>query len=290
MNDAELGRLEKVDVREKWPDEARDFTPWLSKNLDLLSKELGISLELVGTEVAVGPYWADIVARIHQNGARAVVENQLMQADPKHLGQLLTYFARRKAKVGVWVATSFWRTNLSAIQLLNKHTAAPDGFYAVRVSVYRNKNSKLVPVFEVIEHTGGWRDRRASDFWDHLAARRPDAPPPIIHPNSNFRRGRHVVKEANLKIVQYFMPDFVRVYVTGNWKEADKAVIAKIKPFRLSLLKTLDKTQFLAGDNPRCTTELKVNTFDRGNWDGMADWLDDQRMKYERVLRNGPSG
>ena len=107
MNDAELGRLEKVNVREKWPDEARDFTPWLSKNLDLLSKELGISLELVGTEVAVGPYRGDIVARIHQNGARVVVENQLMQADPKHLGQLLTYFARRKAKVGVWVATSF---------------------------------------------------------------------------------------------------------------------------------------------------------------------------------------
>ena len=31
---------EEVDVRELWPNEAQDFTPWLAKNLGLLGEEL----------------------------------------------------------------------------------------------------------------------------------------------------------------------------------------------------------------------------------------------------------
>jgi len=31
VTDSQFGRLDKVDVREHWPDEARDFTPWLAE-------------------------------------------------------------------------------------------------------------------------------------------------------------------------------------------------------------------------------------------------------------------
>ncbi len=44
----ELGRLEKIaDLREVWPDEAGDFTPWLARedNLKLLSDTIGIDLD-----------------------------------------------------------------------------------------------------------------------------------------------------------------------------------------------------------------------------------------------------
>jgi hypothetical protein len=61
----QLGRLEPVELRGYWTDEARDFTPWLAQvdNLALLSEAIGMELELEGIEVPVGPYRADIVAR-----------------------------------------------------------------------------------------------------------------------------------------------------------------------------------------------------------------------------------
>ena len=40
-----LGRIESVDLRETWSNEATNFTPWLPGNLDFLGHELGMDLE-----------------------------------------------------------------------------------------------------------------------------------------------------------------------------------------------------------------------------------------------------
>ena len=87
MNQVELGALEQVDVREVWRHEAQDFTPWLAENLDKLSAVLHVDLEREGVEVQVGPYRADIVARIPQDGTRVLIENQLEGANLQHLGR-----------------------------------------------------------------------------------------------------------------------------------------------------------------------------------------------------------
>ena len=42
----DLGAIERVDLREVWPHEAQDFTPWLADNLDKLGEALGLDLEL----------------------------------------------------------------------------------------------------------------------------------------------------------------------------------------------------------------------------------------------------
>ena len=50
-----LGKLEKVRVREAWPDEARNFTPWLAtEGIEILSGELGVDLKVLKREHAVG--------------------------------------------------------------------------------------------------------------------------------------------------------------------------------------------------------------------------------------------
>ena len=44
-----LARLEKVDLRDYWEDEAKDFTPWLSEenNIALLGSTIGMELEVI---------------------------------------------------------------------------------------------------------------------------------------------------------------------------------------------------------------------------------------------------
>ena len=44
MTAVSLGRLEQVDLRTVWPNEASDFTPWLAheENLKLLGETVGI--------------------------------------------------------------------------------------------------------------------------------------------------------------------------------------------------------------------------------------------------------
>ncbi len=72
-----LGKLMEVDIREAWSHEALSFTPWLAANLDRLAEALGITLELVGTEIGVGPFAADIDRPPPSGPSRLLVHHQL---------------------------------------------------------------------------------------------------------------------------------------------------------------------------------------------------------------------
>jgi hypothetical protein len=74
----ELGRLEPVSVRDVWPHEANDFTPWLAlpDNLSLLAETLNLGeLSEVRTEVAVVNFYIDILAKDGLGGG-VLIENQ----------------------------------------------------------------------------------------------------------------------------------------------------------------------------------------------------------------------
>lgn len=59
-----LGRLRTLTAREVWASESQVFTPWLSENLSLLGDTLGlVDLELEATEVAIGDFRLDILAK-----------------------------------------------------------------------------------------------------------------------------------------------------------------------------------------------------------------------------------
>ena len=86
----EVESLVEVPSREVWPDEAKDFTPWLAAHPEHLGKALQMDLELEGVEVAVGPFSADVVLRDANTEHRVVVENLLGTTDHDHLGKLIT--------------------------------------------------------------------------------------------------------------------------------------------------------------------------------------------------------
>jgi hypothetical protein len=294
--DTQLGRLKEVCVRKVWRHEAVDFTPWLSRNLDRLSEVLDIELELEQKEKTVGTHRADIVARTSARGPRVLIENQLELTDLKHLGQILSYLAGLEAHIVIWIAPAFRADHRSAIRWLNQNTSDPYAFFAIRVKTFQIEQSSYAPTFEVLEKPNEWsqmvqRIRKSTenhrfqrDFWTHCYGRWPISLGLANgFANSRFRRW---IEEADLRVTLLLREDSVRVYVTGNRDEEDEEVFGRIDKYRSNLLKSLEGSHFLRDKNPRCTTELEVNTRDRNNWDRMADWLFSQCSKYERVLRS----
>lgn len=303
MTTAELGTLERDDVRKAWSDEAKDFTPWLADNLERLSFELDLELELEGKEVSVGSLWADIVARVSHSDDRVLIENQLASADLKHLGQILAYLAGLEAKIIVWVATNFGDEHLSAVRWLNEHTVDPFAFFAVKLSVVRIGDSPLAPTLEVLERPNEW-DRQVQvagrsgefsrrgefqrEFWAHCLSRwkqRPKLRENYALPNIWHEK----VKGPELRVVQYISSKGVGNYLGGRSQNEDNSrVEGRIEPYRKSLKEALQGVNFLPGKNPDCRTVLNIDTHDRGNWDQMASWLEEQRLKYEAILLSSP--
>lgn len=109
----EFGTLADAPLREAWAHEAHAFTPWLAANLDRLSATIGIPLELTGTEMRVGTFSADILARNPMDDSVVLIENQLEGSDHTHLGQIMTYLAGLETHTMVWVAPSFREEHLS---------------------------------------------------------------------------------------------------------------------------------------------------------------------------------
>ncbi len=83
-----FGILNKVALREIWPHEASNFTPWLAENIEELGKALGMDLELVEQEANVGDFSLDILAKDLGTSKSAIIENQLTQTDHDHLARI----------------------------------------------------------------------------------------------------------------------------------------------------------------------------------------------------------
>jgi len=147
-----LGSLEPVDLRTIWPDEARDFTPWLAQeeNLRRLSDALNLELELDRVEVAVGPYSADIVATDASSNAKVVIENQLEKTNHDHLGKVLTYASGLEARILIWIAKTFTEEHRQTFDYLNECTSGRLRLYGVEVQVLRIGNSNPAPHFRLV--------------------------------------------------------------------------------------------------------------------------------------------
>lgn len=147
-----LGQLKTVSLREIWPNEASDFTPWLLAHPEYLSEALGIDVELVQRESGVGPYAVDLIGRDLTNGTTLIVENQLGRTDHNHLGQLITYAANTDAITVVWVARNFTDEHRQAVDYLN-NLAGGSGkgyFYGVEVSAIQIGDSLPAAQFTVV--------------------------------------------------------------------------------------------------------------------------------------------
>lgn len=158
MASGNLGRLTKVDLRQAWLNEARDFTPWLAQdeNLSLLGEAIGLELELESQEKAVGPFSADILCKDTATDNWVLIENQLERTDHTHLGQLLTYAAGLNAVTIVWVAQRFTEEHRAALDWLNERTDERINFFGLEVELWRIGDSPIAPKFNVVCKPNDW--------------------------------------------------------------------------------------------------------------------------------------
>lgn len=148
----DLGTLMAIDPRQVWAHEAADFTPWLAapESITRLGEAIGLELAAENTEVAIGPFAADIVARDTATGAYVVIENQLNRTDHDHLGKALTYAAALSAKVVVWVASAFTDEHRRVLDWLNDNSADDLSFYGVQLELWSVDGSKPAVRFNVV--------------------------------------------------------------------------------------------------------------------------------------------
>jgi hypothetical protein len=153
----ELGRLEKVDIRSVWPNEEKDFTPWVEKNIELIANKIDVELEDVSRETRVGSFSADLVCKIVGTEKEAIIENQFGESDHDHLGKLLTYSSGREAKVAIWIAEKFRDEHVKALEYLNENSIDNGlSFFAIEITVKKIGDSKPAPELTIIIKPNKW--------------------------------------------------------------------------------------------------------------------------------------
>ncbi len=304
----QLGEIAQVVPREVWPHEASDFTPWLAKpeNLGQLGNALGLDLQLVNTEVAVGPYSADIVAQETSSGDYVVIENQLAKTDHDHLGKVLTYAAALDARHVVWLAPRFTDEHQEALHWLNRHTGDDLSFYGVRLEVWKIDASLPAVRFAVHARPSGFRPTKIIgttrgelsdvkklqlEFWECFRAsllasgRLPSVRSARAAYWYNIALGRTGVALSCIADT-WGNRIGVRVYLRGRYgaEEAIEQLRADQQPIEAELGFPLVWDPNPEKSDRTIAAERPADLDNRDSWEGHIQWMTETALKMREVF------
>ena len=309
-----LGRLQRVAIREAWDNEATSFTPWLAldENLAELSQALEMELTVVAVEKNVGSFRADILCRDQSNDHGdthlVLIENQLEQTDHKHLGQLLTYAAGLQTVTLVWIADRFTEQHRAALDWLNEITDERFRFFGLEVELWRIGDSPLAPKFNIVAKPNSWSktihsEQRNSEraalsdlnqtqlaFWNELTGRldslrngtRGHTPRAqqwysVAIGRSGFNLNCYFVVQKSRIGVDLFLSSTNAHFNFDRLLEQKNEIETELGSLEwIKAAKEARIAQYLSVDDP----------MNEENWPQMLDWLVERLSAFDRVFRD----
>lgn len=303
----QLSKLEDVEIRNIWENEAVDFTPWLaqSDNIDNIGEAIGMDLTVEEKEKPVGSYSADIFCK-DEAGNPVLIENQLEATDHTHLGQLVTYAAGLDAVTIIWVASKFNDKHRETLDWLNERTVQGINFFGIQVEVKKG-NGHFYPFFNVISQPNNWAKsinsdgykgygkvtatkKKQQDFWQFLKDRIIERNINSIKPQSpkachwmNFAIGSNgTYMSATVDTNDESMSVGIRI-------GSDKTLFHRLKSIKDEVEEEFGGAfRWFTKEDKKCSNiRFYKENFDINNenqWEGYADWMIENLLKLQKVF------
>ncbi len=304
-----IGKLQKVELRAIWQNEASDFTPWLAQedNIALLSQETGLDLEVISEERHVGPFRADILCKNTIDNTFVLIENQLERTDHSHLGQLLTYAAGLEAVHIIWIAQRFTEEHRAALDWLNRVTDENLRFFGIEIEVYRIGDSAPAPMFQLVSKPNDWSKAVHSsaksedltetkslnlEYWTAMkdyfeqAGTRLKNQKPLPQHWTNFAIGKSYFHMEALISVRN---QTIRVQLVLNGPNADEQFeILREKYEADSLEKVASQLVWQTKENTKASwvhLERKADVSDKSDWEPQFMWFKETLEAFDHFFR-----
>ena len=302
-----LGQLKEIkDLREVWPHEALDFTPWLAEeeNLALLADAVGLDITVDETESSVGDFNVDIYASETGTERKIIIENQLEDTNHDHLGKLITYASGKGAEIVIWIVKRAREEHRAAVEWLNNHTDEDISFFLIEIKLYRIGNSEPAVKFEVIEKPNNWskeiKKHNSNDpakqfrieYWtafndyvftkDQFAKNFKKRKPGTDHwmtlslGSSSYHLDILALKKRNAVSVELYISD-------------DKSIYHKFYQHKDSIEAdlgfTLDWRELPDKKASRILIEKSVNLDNHDEWNSQFDWIADTAVRFKKAFK-----
>ena len=303
-----LGRLERIALRDIWKTEDQDFTPWLAEeeNLAVLGETLGMELELKAQEKHVGPFRADILCVNADDASYVLVENQLEKTNHAHLGQLMTYAAGLHTVAIVWIAEKFTDEHQAAMNWLNEITDTKFRFFGLEIELWRIGNSLAAPKFNIVAKPNDWSrsivksveqgdwtpaQKLYYEFWDYFCkylhkdnpSGRPRTPP--AQHWMSFAIGR-----VGAKLVGLLRSSDNRIGVRFQTEDENKEIFYDLlrpqkEEIEAELGFSLDWKRLDGRRYAQASYFREADLEDRSQWEDYCEWMKIHLDKLDEVFR-----
>ena len=145
-----IGKIKKVELRELWKKEDKDFTRWLENNIEYLNEVLDFDITVESRETKIGPFKVDLYGEDNY-GNKVIIENQLEKTDHDHLGKLITYLTNLEANTAIWITSKPVDEHKKAIEWLNETAPEDISFYLIQIEAIRIESQPLAaPLFTIV--------------------------------------------------------------------------------------------------------------------------------------------